>query len=274
MQIRTSIKNHPLLAYFVLTFAISWGASLGILGPKFFRSETLRIADAAVALVGMMLGPFLSGLILTVVADGRAGLQALWSRMRKWRVGLRWWAAALLIFPVTLIVVLLLLSRLISPAYALGFETLGIIYGLLAGIFEETGWTGFAVPRLTAKYGALIGAAILGVLHGIWHIVADFMGSSSSLGSYWFPHFAALWIVGLVAFRILMVWVYNSTGSVLLAQLMHASFTGSLVILTPTPIIPANETFWYVIFAFALWVVAAIVIAKVGKRLAQPAVAA
>ncbi len=273
MRIQPFAKDHPLLSYFVLAFAISWGSSLAILGPKFVQGVAFRLEDGALAFVGMILGPFLSSIIMTRLVDGSAGLRGLWARMSMWRVGLRWWAAALLIFPVTLVVVLLLLRGLISPAYALGFEVLGIVYGLFAGFFEETGWTGFAVPRMTAQYGALTGAVILGVLHGLWHIVADFMGSSVSLDAYWFPHFASMWIVGLVALRVIIVWIYNRTGSVLLGQVTHASFTGSLVVLTPTPIVPANETFWYIIFALASCIVAAIVIAKYGRRLAQPTAA-
>lgn len=271
MHVRSLIKDHPLVAYFVLAFALSWSASLAILGPSFVQRAPFRLEHAALALTGMMLGPFLSGIILTRLVDGPVGLQALWSRMRTWQVGFRWWAAALLIFPLTLMLVLLVLSQLISPAYAFGFQALGIAYGLLAGFFEETGWTGFAVPRMTTKYGALGGAVILGLLHGLWHLPADFMGSSRAFGAYWLPHFAACWIVGIVALRITMVWLYNHTSSVLLGQIMHASFTGSLIVLSPTPIVPANETFWYIIFAIALSIVAAIILVKASRRLGPTA---
>jgi CAAX protease family protein len=273
MHIKAFVQKHSIAAYFVLALAISWCASLLTLGPKFLAGEPLLMADALPGLVGMMLGPSLSGIVLTWIVDGKPGLQALFSRMGRWNVGLRWWAAALLLFPGLLLIVLLLLAGLISPAYLPGFEILGIAYGLFAGFFEETGWTGFAVPRMQRKFGALTAGVLLGLIHGIWHIVADFMGSSGALGSYWFIHFAALWVVGLIAFRIIMIWVYNNTGSVLLAQLMHASFSGSLITLTPRPIIPANETFWYVIFALAVWAAAAVVIVGSHRRLARPVVA-
>ncbi len=274
MQFRDFLKRHAIAAYFILAFAISWGASIGTLGPKFVRGEPLLRADALPGLVGMMLGPFLSGILLTWAVDGGAGVRALFGRMGRWNVGGRWWIAALFLFPAALILVLLLLAGVLSPYFVPGFTALGFAYGLLAGFFEETGWTGFAVPRLQLKFGALAGSLLLGFLHGLWHMPADFMGGSGALGAYWFWHFAAMWIVGLMALRVIMVWIYNHTGSLLLAQLTHASFTGSLIVLTPMPIDPANETFWYIVFAAAIWIVAALVIVASRRRLAQPAAAA
>jgi membrane protease YdiL (CAAX protease family) len=37
----------------------------------------------------------------------------------------------------------------------------------------------------------------------------------------------------LTAFRVLMVWVYDRTGSLFVAMLMHASFTASLLVMNP-----------------------------------------
>ena len=39
----------------------------------------------------------------------------------------------------------------------------GFIIGLSAGIFEEIGWTGFAIPELRQKYGVFTTGLILGV---------------------------------------------------------------------------------------------------------------
>jgi len=270
MPLKAFIQRHALVFYFVLAFAISWGASVSLLGPKFFAGEPLLLTDAMPALIGMILGPFVSGILMTWIVEGGAGVRALFARMGKWKLELRWWAAALLIFPGALVLVLLLLGGLISPAYLPGFSALGIAYGLIAGFFEETGWTGFAVPRTQLKFGALTGGLLLGFIHGVWHMPADFMGSVGALGSYWFWHFAALWIIGLMALRVILVWIYNQTGSLLLAQLTHAGFSGSLILLTPRPIVPANETFWYVIFAVAIWIIAAIVIVRSHRRLAEP----
>lgn len=50
------------------------------------------------------------------------------------------------------------------------------------------------------------------------------------------------------------MWVYENTQSLLVAQLMHASFTGSQALLVPT-LAPADHFVWYSIFTGALWVI-------------------
>jgi len=71
----------------------------------------------------------------------------------------------------------------------------------------------------------------------------------------------------MTAMRVLIAWVYSSTNSVLLAQLLHASSTGSLVVFSRARVTAAQELLWYAIYAAALWLVVAIVLATFGKRL-------
>ena len=262
MNISAFIKRHPVLTYFVLAFAISWGGSFAVLGSKFLQSEAYRTSDTILALLAMLLGPSLSGLILTSAVDGKIGLQSLFSRMRRWQVGYRWYIVALLTFPVLILVVLIALSRIASLEFTPSFMKLGIIYGLLAGFIEEIGWTGYAYPKMRLKYSAFIASLILGVLHGVWHVVADYLGSSKTLGSYWLPHFLLMWCFAMVALRVIIVWIYENTKSVLLAQLAHASSTGFLIVLSPSPITPAIETFWYGVYGLVLWALAAVIIVK------------
>ena len=51
------------------------------------------------------MGPFLAALIMTALTGGKARLKTLLSRMVRWCVGLRWYAAALGL-PVAVYVVL------------------------------------------------------------------------------------------------------------------------------------------------------------------------
>jgi membrane protease YdiL (CAAX protease family) len=95
----------------------------------------------------MLVGPSVAGITLTAMVDGRAGLRDLLSRIRKARVGGRWYAVAILIPPSLILVVLVTLSSLVSPVFAPQILTYGIAFGVLAGLLEEIGWTGYAFPR-------------------------------------------------------------------------------------------------------------------------------
>jgi hypothetical protein len=39
-------------------------------------------------------GPLIAAIIVVAITDGRAGLRSLPSRMIRWRVGWKWWVAA------------------------------------------------------------------------------------------------------------------------------------------------------------------------------------
>ena len=71
----------------------------------------------------------------------------------------------------------------------------------------------------------------------------------------------------MTAMRVLIAWVYTNTKSVLLAQLLHACSTGSLVIFSPSRVTAAQETLWYAVYAAALWLVVAILAVIYGERL-------
>ena len=60
-------------------------------------------------------------------------------------------------------------------------------------------------------------------------------------------------------YRVLMVWVYDRTGSLLVAMLMHASLTASMLIFGPLAISGVPLLTYELVFAAALWVVVAAV---------------
>lgn len=74
----------------------------------------------------------------------------------------------------------------------------------------------------------------------------------------------------MTAMRVLISWVYVNTGSVLAAQLLHMSSTGALVIFGATRIDPRQEVTWYGLYAFALWLVVAVVVVAYGFSLKRP----
>ncbi len=269
MNFKTLIKRYPVATYFILAYTISWGGSFAVGGPKFLRGETMEFADAMRMFPLMLAGPSIAGILTTYLVDGRSGFRKLLSRMGKWRVGLRWYAAALLIFPVLILAVLLTLDALLSPDFSPNFISYGIVGGLIAGFFEEIGWMGYAYPKMQSKSGTLRATLYLGLLHGFWHIMAGYLGEARSYGVYWLPRFIVMWIVAMTAMRVILVWVYSNTGSLLLAQLTHASSSGFLIIFGPSSITPANETLWWAFYAIILWLAAVMVIAKYGKRLVQ-----
>lgn len=253
------LRRYPLLSYFVLAYAITWGGILIFLASTGFDFASIGLREGLIIFGLMILGPSLSGLLLTAALDGRLGLGELWRRMIRWRVGGRWYAVALLTNPLLLAAILWALSELVSPAYVPGFQAFGLFIGLVAGFFEEIGWTGFATPRLLKRNTPLKAGLILGLLWALWHMLADFSGNIHAMGGNWPLSFFIYWILPLTAYRILMTWVYANTRSVLLAQLMHASYTGWQIALSPAASLSQNLV-WQSLFAAALWALVGLVI--------------
>ena len=260
MKIKDYVKRHPVGVYFCSAFVISWVGSLLTGGPIFLRGESVELKDLLPMGIVMVAGPCLAGLAMSYLVDGRPGLQHLFSRMVRWRVGGRWYVAPL-IFPVLLLAVSLALSAWVSPELSPTFFAPGIVMGLLGGFIEEVGWMGFAFPKMQSKRSILSTSIYLGSLHALWHVLADFLGNYHAFGEHWLPYIVGF-SVFVVALRVLIVWVYVNTGSLLLAQLMHASSTGFFGIIIPVDIAPANRAIFYCVYALALSAVAVIVVAR------------
>jgi membrane protease YdiL (CAAX protease family) len=211
------VKRHPLITFFVLAYVLAWwiwilyAFNITFLGPIF------------------ALGPFLAAIIVSMLTRGTAGLKALLSRMVRWRVGLSWYAATLLL-PVAVYAVAVSLNILLGAraSTAVQFGSWYLIFPLfaysllfpLSGAFgEELGWRGYALPRVQARFWALSAALIIGVIQTAWHLPLFMSDPSTS---------PLPLIVGYVGLGILATWVFNNTrGSVLMTMLLHASFNTS-----------------------------------------------
>lgn len=262
------IERFPVTSYFGLTFAISWIGALAMVAPKLLRGEAVPKFTGILMFPVMLLGPVLSSLFLTWLLDGSRGLRELFSRMRRVRVGARWYAA-LLIPPAVILTVLLCLKTFVSPVFAPNRFLIGISFGIVAGFFEEIGWMGFVFPRMAQKKNALAASVVLGLYWGLWHMpVIDYLGTATPHGTYWVRYFGAF-VTAMAAMRVLIGWIYTNTQSVVLSQMMHASSTGSLVIFSPGSVTAGQETMWYAVYAVALWVVVAIVVVIFGQRLSR-----
>jgi membrane protease YdiL (CAAX protease family) len=227
-----------------------------VVGPKLARGGSMKPGDAFVLFPLLVISVAVWGFVCTRLVEGVDGARALAGRIRHWRVGLRWYVAAAFLPPTVILAVLGVLSR-VSATFTPGFFIWGILFGVFPGLLEEVGWTGYLLPRLLRRFTPLASATLVGVMWACWHLpVVNYLGAAGPHGRslpFFFLAFAAV----LTGMRIVMTWVYIHTESVLVMQLMHASSTGSLVLLSPPHISASDEALWYAGYALALWLVVA-----------------
>ena len=212
--ITSSIKRHPLLAYFVLAYALAW-----MLIPLVV---SVSVAFGLLALFG----PTIAAITVTGVVEGRSGVRQLLRRAVQWRVPIKWFAVAVgMPLLLSLTVVVLNAVELGKPIAIVPNEApvFTLILGLLV-VGEEIGWRGFALPRLQTSFNSLTASLILGSLWAFWHLPNSFI---PGMGHYWtaFP----LFLVWLVSMSVLFTWLSNlSRGSVWIAWLFHAAINVSI----------------------------------------------
>jgi membrane protease YdiL (CAAX protease family) len=200
------VARHQLVVFFALVYPLSW-----VLVP-FTNGEGINPT-----------GPLFAALIVSAVVAGRRGVRGWFRRTIAIRGAWQWYAAAVGI--VVGLNVLALLLALLLGASRPSSDDLGAwpealivfpFYLLLIGLPEESGWRGFAMPRLAERWGTMAGTAVLGVLIAIWHVPLVIAGSQ-----------VAVILAAVFASQFLFTWLQSKTdGSVPIVMLAHASQGG------------------------------------------------
>ena len=275
--IKTFMKRHSVSMYFALTIIFTWGCmALAVYPGGFPITDEQFETSGALVYVAMLVGPCVAGMLLTSLLDGRAGLRELLSRLTKWRVGARWYIIALLMAPLVITTILFGLSFISTEFQPAIFTSENkaavllpaIVAGLAVGLFEELGWTGFAVPRLKRRFGAINTGLIVGIVWGAWHF-PPFWKSDTFSATLPLILLLGQLFSWLPPYRILMVWVYDRTESLLVSVLMHASLMASLSIFVPAELSGKDLLTWIFSWAVVLWVTVAMFASSKSSRLAS-----
>jgi len=214
------IKRHQIVAFFIITFAITWGiGSFAIFLPTQFKVLLGELSDTHPLYYIAVAAPTVSATILVLALEGRSGLGALYSRLVRWRFSIHWYALVLIGLPVlgwltTRITGSHPLKDISTPAMLLALLFNLLITGPLG---EELGWRGFALPRLLKRFSPFTASLMLGFIWGIWHLPAFYV-SAMVQADLSLP----LFLLNAVCLSFLACWLFmNTGGSVLITVLLH-----------------------------------------------------
>jgi membrane protease YdiL (CAAX protease family) len=229
------IMRHPLAAYLLLVFAIGWvfWVPLAVLHNGGFNRQTLLSSPLVIVLqTAGATAPVISAIVVTGTTRGRRGVGHLLGGLKRWRVGLWWYAAACLLVPALAVIGIGVRTGLgVRPAIPEGsaldvmLDDIGWIVLLLtlplqllaqcfgSPLLEEPGWRGFALPRIQNRVPAAWAALLVGAIWAVWQLPL-LLASQENLP-------VSLSLITLQGF--FLGWLYINTRSLLVAVLGHAS---------------------------------------------------
>jgi hypothetical protein len=202
------LNRYELPLFFLLTYLLSWWSA------PFANGQIIPY------------GPALAAVITLAVTEGRPGLGVFWRRLTHWRVAWYWYLigpAIILGYQGAAYLINVLSGAVVSQPPAL--PPMGILLELLllGGMWEEPGWTGYALPKFQERFadrpnGRLVAALSLGVFRAIWHLPLLLYGH--------IPWFDVL--IFSIAFQLIIAWIYfGSGGSVPAVMVLH--FTSNIM---------------------------------------------
>jgi membrane protease YdiL (CAAX protease family) len=205
------------IAFFVLTYAVTWSM-------WFAWAQLTSPVRWFLFYVGVF-APALIALGLTWKESGEPGVRALLARIFRWQVDARWY-----LFAIGYIATIKLLAAVAHRAITGEWPRFGqepwllmvaaIMISTWVQAGEELGWRGYALPRLSARFGLGAAAVIVGILWASWHLPFFFILAGGDTYGQSFP----LYLLQVTAVSVAMAWLYWRTdGSLLLVMLFHAA---------------------------------------------------
>jgi membrane protease YdiL (CAAX protease family) len=245
----------PILLFFLLTFAISWGwAFVVFFLPDVYYLQSYKsiVGVLATMFVGVQaFGPSISALLVTGFYEGKKGLKQYTESLVKFKVKCYWYLLVFLL-PIFVYIVPVAVNLLLgnppnhdyfnTGLWGITFATVisNILYAALA---EEPGWRGYALPKLNQHFKPIISAVIIGVIWAFWHLLFYIFGSRD-----WatLPQF----VFTVTVISCIYMWIYLKTKSIPLMVIFHVMHN-----LSNTVFINYHNPLWGGIVYFAVLIV-------------------
>src|SRR6476661_6432897 len=221
VRVSSTADRHPIATFLVLAYVLTVAVVL------------LPVPEAVGGPLENIVGVALPAFVVTAAVAGREGVRNLRRRCLRWRVPLHWYAVALTPALALLVLAPLLygqdaLTALVDnwPRLFTSFLPTFAVMLMLNTLPEEAGATGFLFARLQDRHGALRAALLTTVFFWLWH-VPGLVRDSTTLAEL--GGLLALYLVGHLASRIVVGWLYNATGrSILIGAIFHATFNATV----------------------------------------------
>jgi uncharacterized protein len=266
---RSRITGGWLAGYFLTAFGITWG--LAVVAAGHLLPFAVPAVVRSMAAILLHYGPTLAAVLLVGFNGGKKALAEFARSLGRWRAGGFWWVF-LFAFPVLVRLGAVGLDvalggtfpRLMSaggvpdgnPLLLIPVVFVGVFFQ--AGLAEEPGWRGYALPGLQNRWGAVTSSVVLSLFWCVWHF------HPMNFPRLW--PIAPWYVLNIIPFTILLTWIYNNTGqSLLMAALFH-TVSNVCDWMIPTSSIGGSAVRPLILQGALTWAVALTVIVLYGAR--------
>jgi membrane protease YdiL (CAAX protease family) len=260
------ISSRPISSFLLVAYTWSWLAWV----PSVLLYRRTG-AFSLLALTIVAYGPTVAALIVTAVVDGRRGTGTLLRRYLAWRVGVRWYVAALCgLWIPTLATAGIYVLRggsigALDVDRLVGLPLLVVMALPNGPLAEELGWRGYLLPRIAAGTSLLRASVAVGVVWTFWHAPLFWAPAGSFIsGAPVTVRAVSTFLVIVVGLSCFVAWVWSHThGSVLLTILTHLSINiNALGLLFPGIARAQQQLFAVGIGMFWLFILAIILLER------------
>lgn len=216
---------------FWIAFLVAWAVSVFVCLANYKFIESLSLSPAVVVVFTISAAPvaFIIASASSRIPSVRKHLSSLIQLRGVWG----WALLALILFPAAHLIsfpINNILTRQSVTSYQFPDMSLSLIGLVVLKFFyqflffnatgEETGWRGFALPRLQARTSPLFASVFIAFFWVPWHFFGwQAEGQQITTLPFW-----ALMYAGHILLSVLIVWIYNrAKGSILVAGFAHAA---------------------------------------------------
>lgn len=209
-------------SFFVLTiiFTLPAYVLITLTGLNIILSPEMVFALIPLSVIA----PICAAMVLTYRKDGGAGVKKLLKRSFDYKrvKNKKWFWPTLLLMPLFFSLVLggsyLFDQELAAAPMPLIVAPIAFILFFFSALTEEVGWMGYAFEPMRNRWGLIKSTLLLGLFWGLWHMPMYIFTFPN-------PEMIIAQILGVIALRVLLVWLYSNTGnSVFIVILFHAMY--------------------------------------------------
>jgi len=215
----STIKRHPVAAFYVLAFAITW---LGWIPQALHGYGLISFDSPLLNFIGSG-GPTFAAVIVILLIKEKGGLRQLFGALLKLRVSFVWYVFVFVFWFVLDAIALgigVVFGQRFPPLSQFGWIGLFPIFFtvLLSNVWEEIGWRGFALPRLQRSFSNMKIFFIMGLLWWLWHLPLLLNPNAAMSRLPWYGV-----IISLLSSTVIYTWLYERTNrSLFFVSVFHA----------------------------------------------------